>query len=422
MKAEIINIGDEILIGQITNTNSVWIAQQFNFLGIPVQRMTTVGDNESIMMDALAKAFNENEIIIVTGGLGPTKDDITKKILVKYFQTELVFNQEVYDQLNAWFTARGREFTEANQTQCYVPANCKVLMNKWGTAPAMLFEKEGKYMVSLPGVPTEMKNLFTNYVIPFIQQQFRLPPLVHRSFNIEGIPESILMKTIEDWEDHLPSTIKLAYLPSSGIVKLRMSSLNEDGKAEAIMDEESRKLHTIIGEEIFGYEEETLEDVIKELLLKRNQTLSTAESCTGGYLAHKITSVPGVSVVFPGSFVTYDYWVKTDVLGVKKETLEKFGAVSREVVTEMAQGAKAALKTDYAIALSGIAGPTGGTPDKPVGTVWIAWATPATIITKKFTFPGDRAGNIHMSYQKALNILRRILLGIPVQKDFWEKG
>lgn len=422
MKAEIINIGDEILIGQITNTNSVWIAQQFNFLGVPVQRMTTIGDNESNMMDALTKAFNENDIIIVTGGLGPTKDDITKKVLVKYFQSELVFNQEVYDQLNAWFTARGREFTEVNQTQCYVPANCKVLMNKWGTAPAMLFEKEGKYMVSLPGVPTEMKNLFTHHVIPFIQQQFKLPPLVHKSFNIEGIPESILMKTIESWEDNLPPTIKLAYLPSSGIVKLRMSSLNEDGKANAIMQEESMKLHAIIGEEIFGYEEETLEEVIKELLLKRNQTLTTAESCTGGYLAHKITSVPGVSAVFPGSFVTYDYWVKTDILGVKKQTLEKFGAVSEEVVREMAQGAKAALKTDYAIALSGIAGPTGGTPDKPVGTVWIAWSTPDTVITKKFSFPGDRVSNIHMSYQKALNILRRILLGIPVQKDFWEKG
>jgi nicotinamide-nucleotide amidase len=422
MKAEIINIGDEILIGQITNTNSVWLAQQFNFLGIAVRRMTTIGDEEQMIIDSLEKAFGENDLVIMTGGLGPTKDDITKKVLVNYFQTELVFNQEVYDQLNGWFVARGREFNEANQTQCYVPANCKVLMNKWGTAPAMLFEKEGKYLVSLPGVPTEMKNLFTSYIIPFVQQHFNLPPLIHRSFNIEGIPESELMKTIGSWEDHLPSTIKLAYLPSAGIVKLRMSSMNLDGKAEQLIAEESKKLHAIIGEEIFGYEEESLEMVIKELLLKRNQTLTAAESCTGGYLAHKITSVPGISQVFPGSFVTYDYWVKTDVLGVKKQTLEQFGAVSKEVVTEMAQGAQRVLKTDYAIALSGIAGPSGGMPDKPVGTVWIAWATPDHIITKKYSFPGDRNSNIHMSYQKALNVLRRILLGIPVKKDFWEKG
>jgi len=422
MKAEILNIGDEILIGQITNTNAVWLAQQFNFLGIPINRMTTVGDTEEIMLQAFSRAFDENDIIIVTGGLGPTKDDITKKILTKYFKTEMVFNQEVYDQLNKWFTARGREFSEANQTQCYVPANCKVLMNLWGTAPAMLFEKDGKYMVSMPGVPTEMKNLFTTYIIPFIQEKFNQAPLIHQSFNIEGIPESILMKTIESWEDALPTSIKLAYLPSAGIVKLRMSSMNLDGKAEELMNAESKKLHSIIGDDIYGYEEETLESVIKELLLKRNETLSTAESCTGGYLAHKITSVPGVSAVFPGSVVTYDYWVKTNILGVKQETLEKFGAVSKEVVTEMAMGAQQTLKTNYAIALSGIAGPGGGTADKPVGTVWIAWATPTEIITKRFSFPGDRSANIHLSYQKALSVLRKILMGIPVQKDFWEKN
>jgi nicotinamide-nucleotide amidase len=421
MKAEIVNIGDELLIGQITNTNAVWLAQQFNTIGVPIARMTTIADREQDIILAVDKAFNDHDLIILTGGLGPTKDDITKKTLATYFDTELIFNQLVYEQLNAWFTSRGREFTEVNQTQCYVPANCKVLMNKWGTAPAMLFEKNGKYLASFPGVPREMKNLVTEYLIPFIEEEFNLPPLVHRSFNIEGIPESELMKTIEDWEDNLPKTIKLAYLPSAGILKLRMSSLNEDGNATAIMDTESKKLHEIIGDDIFGYEEQTLEEVIKELLLTRNQTLCTAESCTGGYLAHKITSVPGVSKIFPGSFVTYDYWVKTDILGVKDDTLQKFGAVSKEVVLEMANAAKEKLKTDYAIALSGIAGPDGGTPDKPVGTVWIAWATPNGMIAKRFAFPGDRLANIHLSYQKALNILRRLIIGLPLKKEFWER-
>lgn len=421
MKAEIINIGDEILIGQIINTNAVWIAEQFNLLGIPIARMTTVADNEDAIIQAVDTAFRNHDIIVMTGGLGPTKDDITKKTLVHYFNTELVFNQEVYDQLNNWFNARGRNFNEVNQTQCYVPSNCKVLMNKWGTAPGMLFEKEGKFLISLPGVPSEMKNLMSHYVIPFIKKQFHLHPLVHRSYNIEGIPESELMKTIEDWENNLPPTIKLAYLPSAGIVKLRMSSLNEDGKAGDMIESEAKKLHAIIGDEIFGYEEENLETIIKELLLIRNKTLTAAESCTGGYLAHKLTSVPGISKVFPGSFVTYDYWVKTDVLGVKKDTLEKFGAVSKEVVLEMALAAKSKLKTDYAIALSGIAGPDGGTSEKPVGTVWIAWATPEISIAKKFVFPGDRAGNIHLSYQKSLSILRRLILGIPLKREFWEK-
>jgi nicotinamide-nucleotide amidase len=286
----------------------------------------------------------------------------------------------------------------------------------------MLFEIEGKYLVSLPGVPSEMKNLILHYIIPFIQEEYNLPPQIHKSYNIEGIPESELMKTIEVWENNLPSTIKLAYLPSAGMVKLRMSSLNINGEAEQLIKMEADKLHQIIGNDIFGYDEETLEIVIKKLLEIKHLTLTTAESCTGGFLAHKLTSVPGISKVFPGSFVTYDYWVKTDILGVQKETLEKFGAVSREVVLEMASAAKKKMKTDYAIALSGIAGPDGGTEDKPVGTVWIAWATPVTTIAKKFVFPSDRTGNILLSYQKSLSILRRLILNIPLKQEYWEKN
>lgn len=421
ISAEIINIGDELLIGQIVNTNAAWMAGQLNEAGVPVVRMTTTSDTEEGIIQALSRAIQENSIVLITGGLGPTKDDITKMTLCKYFGTELVFNTSVFDHLDAFFKSRGREFSEANQTQCYLPANCQVLMNKWGTAPGMLFENDGKMIVSMPGVPSEMKNLMTHYVIDLIRKKYVLAPILHRSFLIEGIPESILMKTIEDWENNLPSSIKLAYLPSSGLVKLRLTSLNEDGKAAEMIAEESRKLHEIIGNDIFGYEEDTLESVIKTLLEKKGQTLTAAESCTGGYLAHKLTSVPGISKVFPGSFVTYDYWVKSEILGVKEETWKTHGAVSREVVEEMAICAKNKMKTDYAIALSGIAGPDGGTPEKPVGTVWIAWATPNEVISKRFQFPSDRAGNIHASYLKALSILRQIMLGLPLKKEFWEK-
>jgi nicotinamide-nucleotide amidase len=294
-------------------------------------------------------------------------------------------------------------------------------MNNWGTAPAMLFEKDGKYLVSMPGVPMEMKEIMTHRVLPFLHEKFELPPLVHRSYLTEGIPESELMKTIEAWEDALPPSIRLAYLPSVGQVKLRMSSLNEDGHADQLMDEQEKKLKEIICDEIFGYDEDTLEGVIKKLLEERNQSITTAESCTGGFIAHRLTCVPGVSKVYPGSIVTYDYWVKTELLGVRTETLEKYGAVSRQTVMEMAEGAKKKMRTDYAIAVSGIAGPDGGTPEKPVGTVWMAWATPDGIFAKQFLFGNNRAANIHRSYQSSLNILRKLMLGLEIKEGFWEK-
>jgi len=421
IRAEIINIGDEILIGQIVNTNSVWIAEQFNLLGIPVARMTTVSDTKESILGSVERAFEDHDVIVVTGGLGPTKDDITKYVLAEFFGSGFRFDQEVYDHLDAFFKGRGRPFSEANQSQCNIPEKCTVLMNNWGTAPGMLFEKNGKYLFSLPGVPYEMKELMTHRVIPFIHRHFSLPPLVHRSYITEGIPESELMKTIEQWEDNLPPSIRLAYLPSAGQVKLRMSSLNEDGNAGALMDKYEAELKAIIGNEIFGYNEDTLELVIRNLLLERNLTITTAESCTGGYLAHKLTSVPGISKVYPGSVITYDYNTKTKLLGVKEETLLTFGAVSKETVLEMASGVQRLLGTDYAIAVSGIAGPDGGTPTKPVGTVWMAWATPEGSFARRFQFGNSRIGNIHRTYQTGLNILRKLILNIPMEENFLEK-
>lgn len=420
MKAEILNIGDEILIGQIVNTNAVWIAEQFNLLGIPVAKMTTVGDTKKSITDALNLALKEHEIIVITGGLGPTKDDLTKDVLAEFFDSKLIFDNSVFEMLSRFFESRGKIMNDANKSQCYVPEKCKVLMNHWGTAPGMLFEIDKKLIVSLPGVPLEMKEIMTQYFFPLLSEKYKLPPLIHRSYNTEGIPESELMMTISEWENQLPSSIKLAYLPSAGQVKLRLSSLNKDGNASSLIDIEEKKLKSLIGNEIFGINEQTLEEVIKDLLVQKGQTITTAESCTGGYIAHKLTSVSGISKVYPGSIITYDYWVKTELLGVTKETLEKYGAVSKETVIEMARGVKSLMKTDYAIAVSGIAGPEGGTPEKPVGTVWMAWNTPEGILAKRFQFGKNRGINIHRTYQAGLNTLRKLILGIPVENSFWE--
>lgn len=421
MKAEIINIGDEILIGQIINTNAQWIAQQLNLQGVQVSKMTTIPDKENDIIESLTASLAYSEIIIITGGLGPTKDDITKQTLAKFFGADLVLNPDVKKGLEEWFKKRGKTLNEGNLSQCWVPSNCQVLMNHWGTAPGMRFEYQNRIIYSLPGVPTEMQNLMQSYILPEISSSFDLPPILHKSFNIEGIPETELMKAIEHWESNLPKEIKLAYLPSAGLVKLRLSTPNADGNGESRIKSESAKLYDLIGNDIYGEDEETLEKIIKELLLLKKATITTAESCTGGYLAHKLTSVPGISSCFPGSIITYDYWVKTEILGVDDSILKKQGAVSSEVVEQMALHARKIMKTDYAISVSGIAGPDGGTNDKPVGTTWIGWATPNEVLSKKFIFPGDRMGNIHRSYLKALSILRKLILGIPIEKGYWEE-
>lgn len=419
-QAEILNIGDEILIGQIVNTNAVWIAQELNKRGVPVKRMTTVGDTKTDMLNAIDQAIQHHDIVIITGGLGPTKDDLTKDVLTEYFQTRLVFNVEVFELLDNFFKKRGRTLNEANKTQCYVPEACTVLMNYWGTAPGMLFVKQGKMIVSLPGVPLEMKELMNTYVFPYIERHYPLPPILHRSYLTEGIPESELMMMLAEWENNLPPSIKLAYLPSAGQVTLRLSMLNENGNGRAMIAEQEEKLKSILGDEIIGYDGETLEQAIQRIFIEKQLTLGTAESCTGGYIAHKITSVPGSSAFFMGAVVSYHNRVKQEVLQVTEQTLKTVGAVSKETVIQMAEHARHLLHTDYAIAVSGIAGPDGGTPEKPVGTVWVAWATPSVTLTKKYRFGNDRLTNIHRTFQASLGVLRKLVLNIPVKENFWE--
>lgn len=419
-QAEILNIGDELLIGQIVNTNAVWIAQELNKRGVAIQRMTTVGDRETDIVAALTHAMQHQDIIIITGGLGPTKDDLTKDILTRFFDTRLVFHEEVFQLLDSFFKKRGKVLNEANKTQCYVPEACTVLMNYWGTAPGMLFEKDGKIIVSLPGVPLEMKELMNQYIFPLIESRYTLPPLIHRSFLTEGIPESELMTLLADWENNLPASVKLAYLPSAGQVTLRLSTLHADGNGPVLIQEQEEKLKAILGQEIIGYDGETLEQVIQRLFIEHKLTLSTAESCTGGYIAHKITSVPGSSAYFMGSVVSYHNQVKHEMLHVSNDTLQTAGAVSKETVIQMAENARKMLHTDYTIAVSGIAGPDGGTPEKPVGTVWVAWATPQGTLTKKYRFGNDRLTNIHRTYQAALGVLRKLVLNIPLSENFWE--
>ncbi len=407
MKAEIINIGDELLIGQVVNTNASWMAAQLTKAGISVVQTTTIADDDKAIKNALDQAFVRAQVILISGGLGPTKDDITKKTLAEYFGSKLIFHPPTYEQVEKIFAARRFPVTEVNRQQAMIPEKCKPLFNKNGTAPGMWFEKDGKVAVSMPGVPFEMQAMVAEQVIPAIIEHFNMDAIVHKTVMTTGMPESILAENIKDWEANLPSNIKLAYLPQPGIVRLRLSGRGKDRqKLKAEISVQVDKLKKLIPEIIFGYDDVSLEEVIGQLLIKNKKTLSTAESCTGGYIAHLITSIPGSSGYFEGSVVSYSNRIKTDLLGVRTETLEKYGAVSREVVVEMAKGAKSGLKTDYSLAVSGIAGPDGGTKEKPVGTVWLALAGPKGTEAKLFYFGEHRGRNIRRSALAALNMLR----------------
>jgi nicotinamide-nucleotide amidase len=412
MLAEIITIGDEILIGQIVDTNSAWMGVCLNENGIKVHQITSVSDNKQHIIEALDAATKRVDIILITGGLGPTRDDITKQTLSEYFNAKLVFNAEAFKDVEHVFKIRGREVTEINRKQAELPENCVALSNKNGTAPGMWFEEKGKVFVSMPGVPYEMKALMTNEVIPRLKKKFELPVIMHKTVLTQGIGESMLAEMIEAWEDSLAKeNISLAYLPSIGSVRLRLSTR---GKDEAVLkqtiDRKVKELQALAGNYIYGYDNETLEGILGNILLQNKKTISTAESCTGGYMAHMITSVPGSSEYFKGSVISYANEVKINVLGVKRETIEKHGAVSQETVEQMAANVRKKLNTDYSIAVSGIAGPTGGTPEKPVGTVWIAIATPDKVISRKFLFGDNRGRNIHLAAITGLNMLRKELL------------
>ncbi|HZY35707.1 MAG TPA: competence/damage-inducible protein A [Mucilaginibacter sp.] len=413
MLAEIITIGDEILIGQIVDTNSAWMARQLNDIGIRVKQISSVSDDRQHILTALKEAAGRVDLILITGGLGPTKDDITKKTLCEYFGVNLVLNQGALDNVEKIFKRlRGTltELLEVNRQQAMVPENCEVIQNKNGTAPCMWFNEGGKLYVSMPGVPHEMMYLMEGDILPRLKSTFKLPAIVHYTILTAGEGESYLANRIADIEDSLPAHIKLAYLPKLGQVRLRLSGY---GGTEAALKEEVRKYAAKIVERVknvvVAEKDITIEKAIMDAMEKKGLTLSVAESCTGGYISHLFTQHPGSSKVFLGGGVTYSNELKQSILGVKKETLEQFGAVSEETVREMVAGALTRFNSDYAIAVTGIAGPDGGTPEKPVGTVWVAVANVNKIFAKKLTFGNKRLQNIERSAISALNMLNTLI-------------
>ncbi|MCZ4243683.1 competence/damage-inducible protein A [Pedobacter punctiformis] len=410
MLAEIITIGDEILIGQIVDTNSAWMAKQLNLIGVSVKQITSVSDEEQHILDALAQAETRADIILITGGLGPTKDDITKLTLAKYFNMGFRNDAGTLEIVKSIFEKYKRPLLDINIKQADVPDGCEVILNKNGTAPCMWFEERGKIFVSMPGVPYEMMYLMDDEILPRIKRQFKLPSIVHKTILTSNIGESFLAKEIEEIEDSLPAHIKLAYLPKMGQVRLRLSAIGED---EAPLKTEVEIYAKQIIEKVEKFvvidDDIPLEQAILNFMKEKGLTLSTAESCTGGYIAHLITQHPGCSSVYWGGAVAYAYELKESVLGVKENTLTKYGAVSEETVTEMAEGALKNFKTDYSIAVSGIAGPDGGTEDKPVGTVWIAVANQQKTIAKVFNFSNKRLQNIERSAASALTMLLNLL-------------
>lgn len=377
MKSTIITIGDEILIGQILDTNSRYISQALNRLGIVVAERTSIGDNAEQIEQTLDRALAATDVVIITGGLGPTKDDITKHTLARYFGSELVYNEQVGDFVRSLLERRGIAFNELNRGQAMVPQCCTVLHNGHGTAPGMWFERDGKVVVSLPGVPFEMVHLVDDTVVPMLRERFALKAIVHRTMITSGIAESILAERIADWEDALPEVLHLAYLPAPNIVRLRLSAYEVDGQSVAAMiDEQFELLKAIIPEAVVGFEDATVEQLVHNALIAQGKTLSVAESCTGGNIAAKFTAMAGASAYFQAGVVSYSNEAKVDILGVNAEDIARYGAVSEQVALQMAEGARRVGRSDYAIATTGIAGPSGGSAEKPVGTVWIGVATP----------------------------------------------
>lgn len=414
VNASIITIGDELLIGQVIDTNSAWIAQELNKAGIAVKRRVAVGDTADDIWNTMDEENKHAEIILITGGLGPTSDDITKPLLCKYFNGKLIVNEEALQNVKYLFEkVFKRPATDVNLKQSEVPDVCTVIQNKRGTAPGMWFEKNEKIFVSMPGVPNEMQGMMKE-VIEKLKGRFELPVIIHKTLLTAGIGESMLAEVIKDFESALPSNIKLAYLPNYGMVRLRLSSSGYDKEpTEKEIASQFEKLKTLTKEYLVTDEDEPLDKVIGKLLLARNKNMSTAESCTGGYIAHLITSHPGSSKYFKGSVVSYDNDVKENVLNVSVDTLDKFGAVSEETVKQMLAGVLNKLKTDYAIAVSGIMGPDGGTPEKPVGTVWIAVGNTTNQQTIKLNLRFDRMRNIQITAMNALNLLRKFILSEP---------
>ena len=412
MHAEIITIGDEILIGQITDTNSKWIAEELNKIGVSVYQITSIQDDKLHILKAVEEAEANADIVILTGGLGPTKDDITKHTLATYFDSELKLNEEVEEHIKELFAKMNYPFTEVNRQQALLPVKCTPLKNNYGTASGMWFEENQKVVISLPGVPNEMKGLMREQVLPRIQKKYTLPFIIHKTVLTYGMGESMVAAKIESWEDALPSFIKLAYLPSYGRLRLRLSAKGNDKLVlENSLEEEISKLYPLIGSIIVGMDEtDSIEASIGKLLTDKKQTLATAESCTGGSIATRITSIAGASAYFVGSIVSYTAAIKMKELNVLKALIEKYSVVSGEVAEAMAVGIQQKYKSDYAIATTGNAGPTTDETDKTVGVVFIAIATPNGVYSKEFFYGKPRQKVIERTTNKAFEMLRKEIL------------
>jgi len=418
MTAHLLTIGDEILIGQIVDTNSAWMSRELNLAGITVKGKSSVGDTRQAIIDGVNHAAAQAQVVIMTGGLGPTKDDITKKTLADMFGSGMALHQETLDRIVAYFQKIKRPLPHTMRDQAILPELAEILTNKVGTAPGMWFERDGVVYVSMPGVPFEMEYLMQNEVIPKLLNRFPGRPIAHRTLHTVGEGETNIANRIEVFEDGLPAHIKLAYLPALGEVRLRLTGTWSGAiipDAEAVLakelDVKIAELERLLPDIVYGRNGETLQEVVGKLLQERQLQFGTAESCTGGYVAHLITSVPGASEYFPGSIVAYSYEMKSKLLDVNADTLTQFGAVSEEAVSEMASGARTTLGVDVAVAISGIAGPGGGMPDKPVGTVWMAVSDGDRTVAVKHIFGRDRQKNIHISGIYALNLVRKFLLG-----------
>ncbi len=406
-RAEIITIGDEILYGQTLDTNSHWMSGKLDDISVKVHQKTTIGDTEEHILQALEEATSRADIILITGGLGPTSDDLTKPTLAKYFGVGMELNEEALQEIKDLFNRAGRTMTIMNEKQAELPTNCEKISNTMGTAPGMWFEEGGKIFVSMPGVPYEMKAMMEKDVLPRLSQRFQKEMIVHRIVKTVGIPESRLAAIIKDWQENLPSNQKLAYLPSYAQVKLRITGAGTDAKAlREEIQQSIDQLLPLIEEHVFGFDDDELEHVIGDLLKANGATISTAESCTGGNVAAAITSIPGSSNYFQGSVIAYDNEVKKSLLGVSEGDLQAHGAVSEAVVKQMAQGVRQRLNTTVGISTSGIAGPGGGTDEKPVGTVWIGYADEHKTVAREMHFTKNRELNIKFATVLALNMFR----------------
>ncbi|GAB6395394.1 MAG: CinA-like protein [Bacteroidales bacterium] len=411
MNTEIITIGDELLIGQVVDTNSAWMGRQLGNEGFRVTQKTAVGDTEADILSAIDCAMHRVQIVLLTGGIGPTKDDITRQTLCRFFNSGLHFSAEVYENILQMFNRSGRRMNELTRNQAMVPDRCTAIPNKAGTAPCMWFERDGKALVAMPGVPYEMKWLMTNEVIPRLKERFRRDMFIrHQTVWVSGYSESSLALELARFEEELPSFVKLAYLPQQGIIRLRLSAYAaSEREAAGSISEQTNKLHSLLAGHIFAEDDRMIEERIGEELATKRLTMGTAESCTGGRIASMITSVPGSSHYYKGSVIAYSNEVKRNVLGVSETDLRQYGAVSRQVAEQMAAGVARTLGSDCAVATTGIAGPGGGTPDKPVGTVWIAAIYKDKLISECYHFGAIREINIVHASNTALLLLLRLI-------------